>query len=286
MNTKNKMVKVISLLIGGCFCFLLACNTASPPTDETTAIPMVKQTAIADNETTKMATPPAIKMDSSIATTHLMGKFNPLKDSDFIEIEIQYADRPDQLLHKETYAAFIQMFEAAKKDGIKLIIKSATRNFSAQKTIWEGKWNGKRLLEGNINAAKKISDPVERALKILEYSSMPGTSRHHWGTDIDLNAFVNSYFEKGQGKKEYDWLVANAEKFGFCQPYTPKDSKRPEGYNEEKWHWSYLPLATRLSDQYKIRLTNADITGFDGAETAPKIDIIKKYVFGINHQCL
>lgn len=280
------MVNLISLLIGGCFCFFLACNTASPPTDETTPPMMAKQTAITDNPTTKMATPPTIKMDSSIATTHLMGKFDPLKDSDFIGIGIDHADRPGQLLHKETYTAFIRMFEAAKKDGIKLIIKSATRNFSAQKIIWEGKWNGKRLLEGNINAAEKIPDPVKRALKILEYSSMPGTSRHHWGTDIDLNAFVNSYFEKGEGKKEYEWLVANAEKFGFCQPYTPKGTERPDGYNEEKWHWSYLPLAKRLSDQYKIRLTNADIAGFNGAETAPKIDIIKKYVFGINHRCL
>ena len=264
----------------------MACNTTSTPADETTSAPLVKQTSITDNQTAKMATPPAIKMDSLIETTHLMGKFDPLKDSDFIEIDIQYADRPGQLLHKETYAAFIRMYEAAEKAGIKLIIKSATRNFSAQKAIWEGKWNGQRLLEGNINAAKKIPDPVQRALKILEYSSMPGTSRHHWGTDIDFNAFVNSYFEKGQGKKEYEWLVANAATFGFCQPYTPKGTARPDGYNEEKWHWSYLPLAKRLSDQYKIRLTNADISGFDGAETATQIDIIKKYVFGINHQCL
>jgi len=286
LNTKNKMVNVFSLLGGICFCFLVACNTTSTPADKTTPPPQVKQTSITDTQTTKMDTPPEIKMDSLIETTHLMGKFDPLKNSDFIEIDIQYADRPGQLLHKETYTAFIRMYEAAKKEEIKLIIKSATRNFSAQKTIWEGKWNGKRLLEGNINAAKKIPDPKQRALKILEYSSMPGTSRHHWGTDIDLNAFVNSYFEKGQGKKEYDWLVANAANFGFCQPYTPKGPKRPDGYNEEKWHWSYLPLAKRLSDQYQIRLSDTDISGFDGANTATEIGVIKKYVLGINHQCL
>jgi len=293
LNTKftlsNYLVTIISLATCGCFLLLMACNTTSSQGDETVSSPIAKQTAITstDHQTTKMDTsPPEIRMDSSIATTHLMGKFDPLKDKDFTEIEIQYADRSGQLLHKETYDAFLRMHEAAQKDDIKLIIKSATRNFSAQKAIWEGKWNGNRLLEGNVNAAKKIPDPLQRALKILEYSSMPGTSRHHWGTDIDLNAFVNSYFEKGQGKKEYDWLVANAARFGFCQPYTPKGTNRPDGYNEEKWHWSYLPLATRLSDQYKIRLTDSDISGFDGADTAPKIGIIKKYVFGINHQCL
>ncbi len=283
------MRKTVLWIGSACLFLLVACNTTSAPADETVSSPLAKQTAVthSDHQTTDMdASLPEIKMDSSIATTHLMGKFDPLKDNDFVEIEIQYADRPGQLLHQETYAAFIRMYEAAQKEDIKLIIKSATRNFSAQKAIWEGKWNGKRLLEGNINAAEKIKDPVQRALKILEYSSMPGTSRHHWGTDIDLNAFVNSYFEKGKGKKEYDWLVANAADFGFCQPYTPKGPNRPEGYNEEKWHWSYLPLATRLSDQYKIRLTDTDISGFDGAKTAPEIGIIKKYVFGINHHCL
>ena len=281
----NRFLKAISFCLVGYFC-LVGCNTSSPPTNETSPPPLENQSSIIDNQIPEMADSDKIKMDSSIVTTHLMGKFDPLKDKNFIEIELEYADRPGQILHKETYAAFLKMFEAAKKDSIKLIIKSATRNFSAQKAIWEGKWNGKRLLEGNINAAQKIPNPKQRALKILEYSSMPGTSRHHWGTDIDLNAFVNSYFEKGEGKKEYDWLVANAGTFGFCQPYTPKGSKRPEGYNEEKWHWSYLPLATRLSDQYKIRLNDKDISGFDGAETATEIGIIKKYVFGINHHCL
>ncbi|NJK84501.1 MAG: M15 family metallopeptidase [Saprospiraceae bacterium] len=50
-------------------------------------------------------------------------------------------------------------------------------------------------------AAATTPNPQERALKILKYSSMPGTSRHHWGTDIDLNSFSNSYFEQGEGKK-------------------------------------------------------------------------------------
>lgn len=227
-----------------------------------------------------------IQPDSTILTTHLMGQFDPLKDSDFVEIDPKYADRAGQYLHQAAYAAFIDMHEAAQKDGIELTIKSATRNFARQKTIWESKWHGRRMLSSNEHAAKAYPDPVRRALKILEYSSMPGTSRHHWGTDIDLNAFVNSYFEKGKGLKEYEWLTQNAARFGYCQPYTPKDSKRPDGYNEEKWHWSYLPLAKKLSDQYRIRLTDGDIKGFDGAETAKEIGVVEKYVLGINQSCL
>jgi len=49
---------------------------------------------------------------------------------------------------------------------------------------------------------------------------MPGTSRHHWGTDVDLFSLDNKFFESGDGKIWYSWMVQNAAKYGFCQPYT------------------------------------------------------------------
>ena len=215
----------------------------------------------------------------------LMGKFDPATDSNFVEIESQYADRPGRFLHKDTYASFLKMYEAAKADGINLKIISATRNFEVQKSIWEAKWNGQRKVDG-MDLSQSIPDPKERALKILEYSSMPSTSRHHWGSDIDLNNLKNSYFEKGEGLKVYKWLMANAAEFGFCQTYTPKDEKRPNGYNEEKWHWSYLPIAGPLTKKAQQHLKNEMIKGFDGAEAAPLIDVVNNYVLGINKACL
>ena len=155
-----------------------------------------------------------------------------------------------------------------------------------RKGIWEAKWTGARKVQGGENLAESTPIPKERALKILRWSSMPGSSRHHWGTDIDINAFENDYFEKGKGLKEYNWLIANGPKYGFCQPYTPKDASRPNGYNEEKWHWSYIPLAKKLSDQANIRLKDTMIRGFQGAETAKDIGIVEKFVLGINKECL
>jgi len=227
-----------------------------------------------------------ITIDSNITTDYLVGKFTPSKHPDFALIGKTHSSRGGMYLRKAAYAKFVEMTEAAKKDGVQFIIKSATRNFAAQKVIWEGKWNGNRLLEGKENAKKNYPDPNTRALKILEYSSMPGTSRHHWGTDFDVNAFTNAYFEKGKGLKEYEWLVAHAHEYGFCQPYTPKGTERPDGYNEEKWHWSYLPIAKKLTDQYQLRISNKDISGFEGADTAEGINVIKKYVLGINEVCL
>lgn len=213
---------------------------------------------------------------------YIMGKFDPATHPLFDRVDIQYANRPDMFLRKETLDAFIRMYEAAMKSGIRLKIISATRNFYAQKSIWEDKWTGKRLVEDGQNLANTTPDPVQRALKILEYSSMPGSSRHHWGTDMDLNNLDNDYFDRGEGKKIYDWLKAHAGEYGFCQPYS---AGRLHGYKEERWHWSYLPVALPLTDYSNRSLKNEMLSGFLGAETAVRIDIVNHYILGINQEC-
>jgi len=231
------------------------------------------------------ALPTEYEAAQNYSVDYVMGKFDPAQHEDFVVIADQYANRSGLYLHKETYAAFEKMHEAAKADGVNLRIVSATRPFVVQKSIWEAKWTGQRLVEGGENLAETTPDPKERALKILRYSSMPGTSRHHWGTDIDLNNLTNSYFESGEGKKIYDWLTAHASEYGFCQPYSPKGSDRPNGYNEEKWHWSYLPIARPLTRMAEAKLTNDMIEGFQGAETATQINVVENYILGINPVC-
>jgi len=214
--------------------------------------------------------------------SYIKGRFSPKMHPDFTEIDTLHADRPGRYLRKDTYDAFIRMYEHALADGIRLQIRSATRNFNAQKSIWEAKWTGERKIEGGEDISKTTPDPKERALKILRYSSMPGTSRHHWGTDIDLNNFENSWFTKGEGLDMYNWLTAHAAEYGFCQPYS---SGRPYGYFEERWHWSYTPVSAKLTAYAKENLTNEMIDGFLGSESAVMIDVVKRYVLGINPAC-
>ena len=243
---------------------------------------------VPENTATKKETPIAEKTTQVVEPNQVneaLGKFDPSVHGDFVKIDKQHADRTGMFLRKEVYDQFIKMYDAALKDGVKLVIRSATRNFDAQKGIWEGKWTGKRLHESNENLAETTPNPKERALKILLWSSMPGTSRHHWGTDIDLNSFENSYFESGNGLKLYQWLVANASSYGFCQPYTEKGVDRTEGYNEEKWHWSYLPRSAKHLRVWKKHIENEDVKGFLGSETAKEIDVKNKYVLGLHPSC-
>jgi len=222
-------------------------------------------------ETTK---PETQQVDLSIVT----GKFDPSQHEAFILIDKSHADREGLYLQKESYDSYKRMSDAANAEGIKLMIRSATRNFDYQRGIWERKWAANKKKEADITDRSN-------ALNILEYSSMPSTSRHHWGTDIDLNSFENSWFEKGEGLKLYEWMSANAADYGFCQVYTTKGAERPNGYNEEKWHWSYLPIANEYFNIAKAHMENEMIVGFKGAEVAEEIGVVEKYILGIDKNC-
>ena len=252
-------------------CVLLACNTK--PSEAQDSPPA--EVRIDDQEETEV-----------FDLAYIQGHFEPASHPSFVIIDSIYADRPGLYLRKDVYEAFLRMYNAARADGIQLQIRSATRNFDYQKGIWERKWTGKTLIENGKDASVVYPDPADRALAILRFSSMPGTSRHHWGTDIDLNAFENSWFESGEGLRIYEWLSANAGTFGFCQPYTPKGSDRPAGYEEEKWHWSYTPVANKLTRLASAELKDTMIQGFQGASAAPEIQVVKNYVLGINNACL
>ena len=216
---------------------------------------------------------------------YLMGKFNPSEREDFILIPNKYTTVENKMyLRKETLDAFLKMQAAADKDEIDLKIASATRNFDYQKSIWNNKWNGVTLVDGK-NLSKSIPDGLNRFKKILEYSAVPGTSRHHWGTDIDINDANGEYFKTEKGKKVYEWLVINAPSFGFCQPYNLKGAERGTGYNEEKWHWSYLPLSKTFTEEYKNLIIDTDIKDFDGDKYVPNLNLINDYVLGINLDC-
>lgn len=215
----------------------------------------------------------------------LTGHFNPLERPDFSEVPLELCDEVGHYLHVDVLQAWKGLFDAANKDGVRLQIISSTRNFERQKRIWENKWNGVTLTNG-VNLSTSDFTPLQRAELILKYSAMPGSSRHHWGTDLDINSVEPEFFETAEGVEIYDWMRENAHKFGFGQPYTTKSVKRRFGYEEEKWHWSYLPLSLKLIEAYSKLITYQDFKGFDGSETAASMQVIEHFVLGISKPCL
>ena len=228
---------------------------------------------------------PAKSSGAHVAVKYLIGDIDPAKDPMFAKIPEKYLGGSRVWGHKDAVAAFVRMAEDAEANGYKLKAVSAFRSFSDQKQIWEDKWNGKTIVGGKkLNVS--TPDPKARALKILEFSSMPATSRHHWGTDFDINSVSPAYFNTKDGKRIYDWLTQHAPQYGFCQVYSPKGAGgRATGYEEEKWHWSYMPVASWYLKQYPVDVGYEHIKGFDGSTAAKDIDVIRTYVQSINPEC-
>ena len=198
----------------------------------------------------------------------LLGKFNPATDTNFILIPEHMASNKSMYCHRETFQAYLAMRDSALRDGITLTIVSATRNFDRQLQIWNRKWQN-----------TKGNDSI-KIRSIMRYSSMPGTSRHHWGTDLDFISVEPDYWTHGEGLRIYNWLCLNAHKFGFFQPYTADPART--GYAEERWHWSYAPLSKPYLEAYRQKITAEDITGFSGSYLVDSLGIIQSHVFGIS----
>lgn len=202
----------------------------------------------------------------------LLGKINPSSHPDFILIPEKHCSRGGIYLRKEAQDSLMKLIAAARDEGLELKVLSGTRPFYHQKSIWERKWGRTRYMGWQ---------DFDKAKDILLYSSMPGSSRHHWGTDVDLNSLENSYFESGEGLKVYEFLSRCAGEFGFVQVYTSKESGRT-GYEEEKWHYSFMTIAAEMLRLYNLYIDSSDINGFEGSSAADSVRIIQDYVNGIS----
>lgn len=219
---------------------------------------------------------------------YLTGMFDPAVHPHFVCINDLGVptDARRHYLRKSAATALVKMLEAFNADnpGIRIWVQSSTRTFDDQKRIWNNKFNGV-VKVGGKNLRNSCPDEYTRALKILEFSSMPGTSRHHWGTDFDINVLTNSYYESGQGAVILEWLDTNASGFGFYRPYT---AGRTQGYAQENWHWSYVPESVQFSRNW-VELYNSGVIClskkglFAGSDVAAKLAPV--YVQAVDPRC-
>ncbi|MEW6998609.1 M15 family metallopeptidase [Colwelliaceae bacterium BS250] len=184
-------------------------------------------------------------------------------------------------IHSDVISPLQQMQQAALMDGITIDIASGFRSFDRQLQIFNKKFNG--LLDvfdcNNQKVDMSVLTDAEKITQILLFSALPGASRHHWGTDIDVYSEVLL-----QGKKlalepwEYQadgplspltkWLDNNMSTFGFYRPY----DKYRGGIAAEPWHLSYAPLAHTFSKQLTCKvltaaITDADLAGKEDVQT-------------------
>ncbi|WP_392566268.1 M15 family metallopeptidase [Utexia brackfieldae] len=230
-----------------------------------------------------MITNYACAAPSHIPLNELIGQFNEKQHPNYIRLDstVLPVNKPGMYLQKEVVAKLIQAYQAFKSEhpDIPFLIVSATRNYDYQSSIWQRKWQ---------TLYPKLKDSSKTANEILRYSSMPGTSRHHWGTDVDITSVESSYFHQNpKGKILYAWLLENMPKYGFCQSF---NIGRQGGYQPEEWHWSYQPIAKQYIAEYKQYMDKQpelvmDKLNFIGHEKIPLKTLISQYVFVVNQDC-
>lgn len=186
-----------------------------------------------------------------------------------------YTDFFHLFLHPDVIKPLEDLTAEAMDAGFQLTLASGYRNFSRQLLIWNQKASGVRpVLDSNsqtINILPLTDD--EKLWAILRWSALPGSSRHHWGTDVDvydksrispdyqLQLTIEETIEPGPFAEFHLWLTEKlAEKHcPFFRPYAIDKG----GVAPEPWHLSYAPVADHYNAQFSVELLREQIMQTD-----------------------
>ncbi|MBI5501093.1 MAG: D-alanyl-D-alanine carboxypeptidase family protein [Deltaproteobacteria bacterium] len=95
----------------------------------------------------------------------------------------------DAKLLREATESLDEMSHAARADGVNVWARSGHRTLSQQRYLWNSKFRGRdsvRAPDGSRETLDRELPAAEKVQRILSYTAFPGTSRHHWGTDVDM----------------------------------------------------------------------------------------------------
>jgi LAS superfamily LD-carboxypeptidase LdcB len=189
-------------------------------------------------------------------------------------------DLPDSggTLHPDAATAFLGLRAAAMQSDIDLAPVSTFRTFQHQLSIWNDKFHGRRpLLDQRgrtLDPAVMTEEQVVRA--ILLWSALPGASRHHWGTDIDVidraalaqgqcpQLIPIEYAPGGTFARLGTWLPRHCQDYGFFLPY---DQDRG-GVRPEPWHLSFAPVSSKALPALTVEVLAAALADVEMAGAA------------------
>lgn len=126
----------------------------------------------------------------------------------------------------------IDMFEAAKKDGINLTVNSAYRTIEYQQ------YNFDRSVQQRVNNGMSYEEAVLDTEKEVAY---PGKSEHNAGLSADIfsDEYVSFDDDGFKNTKAYAWLMENAADYGFILRY-PEGKEAETGIIYEPWHYRFV----------------------------------------------
>lgn len=185
---------------------------------------------------------------------------------------VQFSE-PRFAAQQEAGEAFLAMREDARASGFDLVPFSTFRDFQTQLRIWNYKFIGRKPLydrDGKVREFSALS-PEQIVDCILNWSALPGGSRHQWGTEIDVvdgSVLASGYAPQllpeevasgGVFAELHGWLDENIGRYGFFRPY----KRYQGGMYPEPWHLSYAPLSMPALQQVSVELLTEAIREAD-----------------------
>lgn len=137
-------------------------------------------------------------------------------------------NRSDLSLRTDAEENLRILAQAAKEDGITLLVSSTYRSYEYQKNLFQRWVNTIGLEEAEACSAR------------------PGTSQHQLGSAIDFGSITDDFIDTSQGK----WLFNNAYKYGWSLSF-PKGYTDVTGYIYECWHYRFIGVpACKFQKKY------------------------------------
>ncbi|MBO5213604.1 MAG: M15 family metallopeptidase [Clostridia bacterium] len=178
---------------------------------------------------------PGINDDGSFDFTAwnmiLVNPDNPIPDDYPLKLSWVSLNGKDRQVNSLCAQAFRDMVNAAKEDGVILLLRSTYRGIELQTEGFNNK------VQEYINQGYSKEKATEIAATVV---AVPGTSEHHTGlaADITTPSFdrLNKDFDKTEA---YQWLITHCAEYGFILRY-PEDKTEITKIIYEPWHYRYV----------------------------------------------
>ena len=167
--------------------------------------------------------------DYSLDTNMIVNKYyNLSKDyqpDDIIPISSSYAwgENGSKTTRQITFDAYLNMYNAAKNDGITLMINSSYRTYEEQELVYKNY---------ETKYGNEYADDI---------AARPGHSEHQTGLALDIFCTTNSNTKTFKDSEAYQWLLNNSYKYGFILRY-PEGKENITGFTFESWHYRYVGI--------------------------------------------
>ncbi len=155
----------------------------------------------------------------------LVNKYNQLpaqfNQYNLVNMNKKYTlnDGKQYLLAGVAYEKYLDMWDAAKKEGLSMMVVSAYRTEDYQRNLYNNKVR---------TSGKAYAD---------SYSARVGHSEHQTGLAIDIGSTMTSF----EYTAEFRWLQNHAHEYGYIMRY-PKGKEWITGYAYEPWHYRFVGI--------------------------------------------